>query len=72
MKSVVKNYAGALAELVVRERFDNFSKISKVLCPILIIHGSDDEVVPLAHARQLQGSRRSARSLKPEGRASYS
>ncbi len=35
------------------DKFDNLKKISKVKCPILIMHGKLDEVVPFDHGKQL-------------------
>lgn len=35
------------------DKFDNFKKIKNVKCPILIMHGKLDEVVPFHHGEQL-------------------
>jgi abhydrolase domain-containing protein 17 len=35
------------------DRFDNLSKIPRVTCPVLVIHGRRDETVPFHHGRQL-------------------
>jgi fermentation-respiration switch protein FrsA (DUF1100 family) len=35
------------------DRFDNLQKIKKVHCPILIIHGTEDSVINVAHGREL-------------------
>ncbi|MBW4521337.1 MAG: alpha/beta hydrolase [Scytolyngbya sp. HA4215-MV1] len=35
------------------DRFNNLSKIHQVRCPILIIHGTDDRVVPFSHSQVL-------------------
>lgn len=35
------------------DKFANLQKIDEVRCPILILHGTEDEVVPLWHAEQL-------------------
>ena len=32
------------------DKFDNYSKIDKILSPLLIIHGKKDEVIPYAHS----------------------
>jgi pimeloyl-ACP methyl ester carboxylesterase len=34
-----------------RNRFDNVGKIGRVNCPVLVVHGSDDEVISVAHGR---------------------
>ena len=35
------------------DKFDNLSKIDKIVSPLLIIHGKKDEVVPYSHSLQL-------------------
>jgi fermentation-respiration switch protein FrsA (DUF1100 family) len=39
--------------ILVRSRFDNAAKVQQVLAPKLIVHGDQDEVVPLAHGQRL-------------------
>ena len=57
IKCVVRNLAGSLGEALVKQRFDNLGKIGSVACPILLIHGDEDELVPLSHSRSLAGTR---------------
>lgn len=38
---------------VVPQRFDNLAKIGKLRCPVLIIHGDRDEIVPFRQGRAL-------------------
>lgn len=45
--------AGPLANLVIPDRYDNLDKIARVQCPVVILHGSRDEVVPVAMGRKL-------------------
>ena len=35
------------------DMFDNYSRIEKVNCPVLIFHGRKDEVVPFDHGKEL-------------------
>ncbi len=35
------------------DKFRNSAKIGRVTCPILIMHGEDDEIVPVWHGRRL-------------------
>ncbi len=35
------------------EKFDNLQKIKRVNCPILVIHGTVDQVIPFKHGQQL-------------------
>ena len=43
----------SLVRLFIKERFDNLIKIRKVTCPILIVHGKGDELVPFVMAERL-------------------
>ncbi len=36
-----------------RTRYENLKKISRVRCPVLIVHSPDDEIVPFEHGRAL-------------------
>jgi fermentation-respiration switch protein FrsA (DUF1100 family) len=46
-------FAIPLVEYVMKSRFDSLQKIRDVHAPILIVHGTLDEVVPLAMGQQL-------------------
>ncbi|TAF12649.1 MAG: alpha/beta hydrolase, partial [Nostocales cyanobacterium] len=35
------------------DKFNNISKIAKVKCPVLVMHGKQDEVVPFTHGEKL-------------------
>ncbi|MBN2145727.1 MAG: alpha/beta hydrolase [Candidatus Aureabacteria bacterium] len=35
------------------DKFENIKKIRKIGCPLLLIHGTKDEVIPFRHGRQL-------------------
>jgi fermentation-respiration switch protein FrsA (DUF1100 family) len=35
------------------DKFRNVDKIGRVRCPVLVMHGEDDEIVPLWHGRKL-------------------
>jgi uncharacterized protein len=39
--------------LLLRDRYENDRKIGKVACPVLIIHGERDSVIPFHHGRKL-------------------
>jgi len=39
--------------LLARIRYDTLSRIASVRCPVLVVHGRDDEVVPFRHGRRL-------------------
>ena len=38
---------------MMKDRYDNASKIKKIECPLLVIHGEDDRIVPIAFGRKL-------------------
>lgn len=38
------------------DRFDNLGKLKHVRCPLLLIHGTADEVIPLWHGQALYGA----------------
>jgi pimeloyl-ACP methyl ester carboxylesterase len=33
--------------------FDNRDKIKKIMCPLLVIHGSEDHVIPISMGRKV-------------------
>lgn len=35
------------------DRFSNLSELRRVRCPVLVIHGTEDEVIPWSHGRRL-------------------
>jgi fermentation-respiration switch protein FrsA (DUF1100 family) len=35
------------------DHFDNLSKIDKVRCPVLVIHGTEDRTIPISHGEKL-------------------
>ncbi|HXJ80170.1 MAG TPA: alpha/beta hydrolase [Candidatus Methylomirabilis sp.] len=35
------------------DKFRNVDKIARVSCPVLVMHGVEDDIVPLAHGRRL-------------------
>lgn len=38
---------------LIRTKFDSINKIPKVHCPILVIHGTKDSVIPFSHGKKL-------------------
>ena len=39
--------------LLVRSKFDSLSRIREISCPLLILHGSEDDIVPISQGRKL-------------------
>lgn len=53
IKSVVEAHYGPWSRLFHMERFNNAEKIDKLECPILLLHGVQDNVIPFQHSEQL-------------------
>jgi fermentation-respiration switch protein FrsA (DUF1100 family) len=53
VRSIVKDIAGEWASLLVAERFKNIDEISKVKCPVFMIHGKKDKLISWEHSKQL-------------------
>lgn len=47
------------------DRFDNLSRIPKIECPLLILHGTDDGLIPFWHAQTLYRAARDPKRLIP-------
>jgi uncharacterized protein len=45
--------AGPAATLAVPDRYDNLAKIPRIRCPVVILHGTRDEVIPIRMGRAL-------------------
>jgi hypothetical protein len=56
-----RTVAGPLAPIFVRDRFDSLSKIARVSSPVVLVHGSRDDVVPVTMGRRLAAARPDAR-----------
>jgi fermentation-respiration switch protein FrsA (DUF1100 family) len=63
-----RGLVGPLAPLVVADRFDNLSKIGTLACPVAILHGTRDEVVPFRMGKRLAAAGRDVRLVPLEGR----
>jgi fermentation-respiration switch protein FrsA (DUF1100 family) len=42
---------------LVRDRFDNLKALRRLELPVLILHGTADQIIPVAHARALHAAR---------------
>ena len=42
-------------KLLLWDKFDNYARLPNIKCPILMIHGTDDRVVPFTHAQKNWG-----------------
>mmetsp|Transcript_41785 Transcript_41785/g.37210 ORF Transcript_41785/g.37210 Transcript_41785/m.37210 type:complete len:140 (-) Transcript_41785:150-569(-) len=52
IKEAAKSIFGLLS-FMVADRFNNIEEIKKAKCPILLIHGRKDELIPVDHAIML-------------------
>lgn len=57
IKGVVRNVAGKVAAMIMKERFDNIKKIGEVSSPVLIIHSKKDKLVPFSHSQELKSKK---------------
>jgi len=46
-------YRYLLPQLILRERWDNLSALSKLSCPILVLHGVNDNIIPIKFGKTL-------------------
>ena len=54
--------------LLVKYRFDNQSKLSTISCPIMIVHGTDDELIPFTMAARIAAAAKgSVRRINIQG-----
>jgi fermentation-respiration switch protein FrsA (DUF1100 family) len=59
-----RTVAGPLAPLVIRDRFDSLSKIARIASPLVLLHGTRDDVVPVEMGRRLAAARPGARYVE--------
>lgn len=53
MVDMGKGIAGPVASFAVPDRYDNLDKLARVQAPIVILHGTRDDVVPVTMGRKL-------------------
>lgn len=63
IKSVIKDYVGSVLQYLIKERFNNLERITKVKSPVLLIHGEKDTMVKPSHSEKLYGRARSPQRL---------
>ena len=50
LKDVVVSLIGKIPAMLVKERFQNSEAIKIAKCPVLIIHGQSDPLIPWTHS----------------------
>jgi uncharacterized protein len=63
MAGVAAPWLPAWLHWVGRNRFESARKIADVKCPLLVTHGTDDEVIPVAQGRRLYDVARGPKKL---------
>eukprot|EP00475_Leptophrys_vorax_P030844 TRINITY_DN46534_c0_g1_i1.p2 TRINITY_DN46534_c0_g1~~TRINITY_DN46534_c0_g1_i1.p2 ORF type:complete len:542 (+),score=115.80 TRINITY_DN46534_c0_g1_i1:100-1626(+) len=53
IRDVVKHLLGKAASYLISNRFENNKEIEKVVCPTLLIHGTDDKLIPHQQSQRL-------------------
>ena len=56
IRAVAKHLGGPLARFLVKERFKNLEFMKDVKCPVFIIHGKKDNLIPPMQAVKLYGN----------------
>ena len=51
---------------LVRDPFDNLEAVRELECPVLVVHGTKDDLVPFTHAEKLRDAARDARLVAYE------
>ena len=60
---------GPLAPLVVRDRFDTLSRVSRIRSPLVVAHGTADEVIPFRMGEKVAAARPGTRFVRLEGKS---
>lgn len=63
-----RSLVGPLAPLVVPDRFDNLAKIASLSGPVVILHGTKDDVIPFRMGERLAAAGKNIRFVPLEGR----
>lgn len=53
VKKAAAHVAGRFLALFLNEHFNNLENIRNTRCPVLIIHGEKDKLIPVTHGRAL-------------------
>ena len=55
IRDVVADLIGSWGSMLIKDRFNNLERIRKMQCPVLLIHGAKDSLVPPKHSEKLYG-----------------
>jgi fermentation-respiration switch protein FrsA (DUF1100 family) len=54
IRDVASSLLGSAVSMIVYERFHNLELVSRARCPVFIVHGKKDTLIPCSHAVQLK------------------
>lgn len=52
IKDVAYNFVGSISYFV-NDHFNNLECMKNIKCPVLLIHGEDDQLIPYSHSNKL-------------------
>lgn len=52
IKDVAYNLLGSISYFV-NDHFNNLKCMKNIKCPVLLIHGEDDQLIPFSHSKKL-------------------
>lgn len=53
LRLLIKSLAGSFMQYLVKDQLKNIEYLKKVTCPVLLIHGKKDGLIPYKHSEQL-------------------
>ena len=53
LHEAARHLVGAVGGMIVGQQWDNETQLREVQCPVLLIHGRRDEIIPYTHAKRL-------------------
>lgn len=54
IRSIAEKLVGGVFKFLISERFENINYVKNITCPILFIHGQEDDLIPYEHTLQLK------------------
>lgn len=53
IKDIAKDLVGRWSSFLVKDLFNNAEEIAKVKCPVFLLHGKSDALIPYQHTEEL-------------------